>query len=516
MEFAEGEFGELFLFKLSENFGGSFRENGFEEDREVGAGLGGVGEDFSDAREFTFVLFHFPRLVALEVAVAVGDVGVDGEEGFGYFAGVHRFLVGGGGVRKGLAEGGIALVIGVGVTDGGVAKALGHVDGPVEEVAEVVGELGVKKHDEAGEVEVAVLSGADVTAEVVAESFRPELIGEFVGIDDVADGFGHFIAFHVPESVDEEGGHLLGLEAHGVEHAGPVDGVRGDEDVFSDDLEIGGPKGVEVGEVGAHGLLVSGEGDVVDKSVEPDVGHEIGIEGEGDTPGHAVLRAGDAEIGFAGAFNGVEDFLLPEFGNDFEVIVFDGALQPLGVVGEFEIPVLLFDFDDFAPFGTEVAFFIAVAVGKELLLTDRIVAGVGFFVELALGFELGEDGLDAGLVPVVGRFGPAIEFQSELFPELEEALGISRGEGGDVDALGLGRFHHLLPMLIDSGEVVSFFALEAGVSGENIGKDLLVGMTNMGFTVGVVDGGSDEFHREKTRILIARLSLPWRGFWRWL
>jgi hypothetical protein len=48
------------------------------------------------------------------------------------------------------------------------------------------------------------------------------------------------------------------------------------------------------------------------------------------------------------------------------------------VLAEFEIPVFLFELDDLAPLGAEVAGFVAVAVGEELLLAHRVVAGVGF------------------------------------------------------------------------------------------------------------------------------------------
>ena len=85
---------------MAENFRGSLREDGLEEDGEVGAGLGGVGEDFSDTWEFAFVLLHFPRLIALKVAVAVGDVGVDRLEGLIDIAVVHRFTIGGGGIGE--------------------------------------------------------------------------------------------------------------------------------------------------------------------------------------------------------------------------------------------------------------------------------------------------------------------------------------------------------------------------------------------------------------------------------
>ena len=122
----------------------------------MGAGLGGVAEDLTDAGEFAFVFLHFPGLVLLEVDVAVGDVVVDGLEGEAELAVLHGGGVGGGGFYEGFAEGEVCGIGGLGGADGGVAEAFGHVDGPVEEVAEVVCEFGVEEHDEAVEIEVAV------------------------------------------------------------------------------------------------------------------------------------------------------------------------------------------------------------------------------------------------------------------------------------------------------------------------------------------------------------------------
>ena len=232
--------------------------------------------------------------------------------------------------------------------------------------------------------------------------------------------------------MDEEGGHVGGFEAHGVKHAGPVDGMSGDKDVFPDNLEVGGPEGIKFRKVAAVRLPVSREGDVVDQSVEPDIGHEVRIEGEGNSPGESVLGPGDAEIGVTGSFDGVDDFCFTKFRDDFEIIIFDGGAQPVGVFGELEIPVFLFAFFHLTPFRAEVAFLVAVAVGQVLFLADGVEAGIGFFVERAFFLEVGENGLDTVFVPVVDRFGPAVVFDAEFLPELDEALGVSLGEGCDV------------------------------------------------------------------------------------
>ena len=59
------------------------------------------------------------------------------------------------------------------------------------------------------------------------------------------------------------------------------------------------------------------------------------------------------------------------------------------VLAEFEIPVFLLDLDDLTPFRAEISRFVAIAILEELLLPDRVEAGVGLLVELALFLEFG-------------------------------------------------------------------------------------------------------------------------------
>ena len=189
-------------------------------------------------------------MIPLQKAVAVHDVSVDGAEGDGDLIAIHGLLIAGGGLGEGLSEGLGFLVLVVGDPQW---SPFGEGEGAVEQVSEIVGELGVEEHDDAGQVEGAVFPAVDVADEVVAEGVDAEFLGDFRRVDDVSEGLGHLLflaslAFDVPPTVDEEGGHLLIGEAHGVEHAGPVDGVCGDEDVFADDVGVGGPERVEVGE----------------------------------------------------------------------------------------------------------------------------------------------------------------------------------------------------------------------------------------------------------------------------
>ena len=105
-------------------------------------------------------------------------------------------------------------------------------------------------------------------------------------------------------------------EAHGMKHAGPVNGVGGDHDVFADDVEVSGPKLLELGKIGVIFFQVSCEGDVVDEGVEPDIGDEVFVEEERNAPSEAFLGTRDAEVGRFRFFDGVEDFGFAEGGSD--------------------------------------------------------------------------------------------------------------------------------------------------------------------------------------------------------
>jgi hypothetical protein len=104
-----------------------------------------------------------------------------------------------------------------------------------------------------------------------------------------------------------------------MQHAEPVDAVGGDEDVLADDVHralVGGPESAKSGKSGIGRGAVSGEGHIVDERVEPDVGDEVGIEGNFDAPAQAFLRAGDAEVGAGIALQRVEQLGFAERGED--------------------------------------------------------------------------------------------------------------------------------------------------------------------------------------------------------
>ena len=250
----------------------------------------------------------------------------------------------------------------------------------------------------------------------------------------------------------EEGGHLLIAEAHGVEHAGPVDCVGGHEDVFTDDVGIGRPERFKVGEVASVLLAIAREGDVVDESVEPDVGDKVRIEGDLDAPVQALFGAGNTQVGFFGSLDGVEYFLAPKLWNDAEVAGVHRPLEPVCMIGEFEVPVLLFAFFHFAPLRAELSLLVPILFSQVLLLSDGVEPLVWFLVELALLVQSRKNTLHALLVALVSGFRPAVELDPELLPKREELLRVPLCQGGHIHFFLLGGLDHLVPMLIHAGE----------------------------------------------------------------
>jgi hypothetical protein len=115
--------------------------------------------------------------------------------------------------------------------------------------------------------------------------------------------------------VHEQPGDFFIREAEGVEHDGPVNAVRGHEDILADDVGVGGPEVLETRQAVAAIGKVTGKGDVVDERVKPDVGDVAGIEGQLDAPGEPLLGTGDREV--AGELaHGVEEFRVAEAGED--------------------------------------------------------------------------------------------------------------------------------------------------------------------------------------------------------
>ena len=125
------------------------------------------------------------------------------------------------------------------------AVAARHADRAINQIAEVVGQVGIVARLETLFVEVGVLTCRDVTHEVIAQSFRAVAVGQRIGIDHIARAFAHLGATEVPPAMNQELRH--DLKARRLEHDRPVNSVRRNQNIFADDLHVAGPEFREIG-----------------------------------------------------------------------------------------------------------------------------------------------------------------------------------------------------------------------------------------------------------------------------
>ena len=285
----------------------------------------------------------------------------------------------------------------------------------------------------------------------------------------------------------KEGGDFGVGEAEGVKHDGPVHTVGGDEDVLADDMGGGGPETAKGGEWASGLSQVTGEGEIIDEGVEPDVGDVLGVKGQLDAPGEPGFGAGNTEVARQ-SFDGIAQLRETEGGDDEVFVGIDELQEPFPVLGEFEVPVFLLQFDDLSPFGAEFARFIAFLIGQELFLADAVEAFVSLFDELAFVVETLEDLLHNALMRWCGRGSPSVEVDLKFLPKLEEFGGATVCEFLGRHPFFFGGLLDLLPVLIHAGQKKNGATTEFFEPGENIGEDFFVGVADVGRRVGVVDG----------------------------
>ena len=113
-----------------------------------------------------------------------------------------------------------------------------HGDGAVDQIAQIVREIGVVPTDDRLVGYRSVVVVGHFREGIVAHAVHGEALCEVIGVDHVAAGLGHFVRTEIEPGVTDYGFRKLKTERH--EEDRPVYRVETD-DVLSDDVEIGGP-----------------------------------------------------------------------------------------------------------------------------------------------------------------------------------------------------------------------------------------------------------------------------------
>src|SRR5262249_19522106 len=141
---------------------------------------------------------------------------------------------------------------------------------PIEQIAELIGELGVAGAGEGREREVAVAPQREAAEQVVAETVAADAVDELERIDAVAEALADLATIDGEEAMHDD--------VRACEERGPVDAVKARE-VLADDMDAPlalGPEALEA-RARARGVRIDTRieiverADVVRERVEPDI-----------------------------------------------------------------------------------------------------------------------------------------------------------------------------------------------------------------------------------------------------
>ena len=81
------------------------------------------------------------------------------------------------------------------------------------------------------------MAGGDVAHQIVAQRVCAVFTDEDKWVDNIAGALAHLRAAQIPPAVNEQLRHLVVRESDRVQHDEPVNAVRRNENVFTDNLQ---------------------------------------------------------------------------------------------------------------------------------------------------------------------------------------------------------------------------------------------------------------------------------------
>ena len=254
-------------------------------------------------------------------------------------------------------------------------------------------------------------------------------------------------------------------------------------DVLADDVDVRRPEfEFRVRECGAG---------VIHQRVEPDVGDELLVEGQGNAPVQPRQRTRDAQVFERVVFEKAEDFIAAVIRRDERRIRFDVINEPLLMGPQLEPIVAFLQFDDLTVSRIKRPVGQAVFVSQESFFLGRVKAFVGCLVKMSCVVELRKKRLDEFLVT---RLGGADEIIIGQFKFLRKRLPV----GGQFVAVGLrcfafgdGGLLDLLAVFVQAGQGKNLLAQTAPRPRDHVSDDHFVSMAQMRLAVHVINRGGD-------------------------
>ena len=361
---------------------------------------------------------------------------------------------------------------------------LHHAGGAADQIAQLVGKVGVDGGDQQLVGEVAVGAEGEGAQQEEPQGIHAEHLGQGIGVDNIALGLGHFAAVDHQPAVAV---HMLGQgQTHAHQHGGPDDGVEPD-DLLAHDVIVGGPIAVEI--MVAVVIQTQGGG-VVEQGVHPHVHHVAGVEVHGNAPVEA--GTGNAQILQTG-LDEVVDHLIDAGTGLQEIGVLQQMLHLVGVLAQTEEIGLLLGVVDFTAAVGALAVH-QLAFRPEGLARGAVLALIGALVNVTVFIHLLEDLLHGLAVIVVGGADEPVVGDVHQLPQITDAAravhdAVHEGLGGHAGFLGFGL--DLLAVLVGAGQEHHVVALQTLIAGDGVGGHGAVAVADVELVRGVVNRCGD-------------------------
>ena len=366
--------------------------------------------------------------------------------------------------------------------DRAVQMAIDQGERPRQQVAQVVGQVGVVAFDQPGLAGVAVVAVRQDAQQIVADRVGPVAVGELEGVEHVAERLAHLAAVGTGQVAADQDA-LRQRQAGRLEHGRPEHGVLA-QDVLADQVPGARPERAV-----ARVVRVAERGDVVDQRVAPDVGDVRVVPRQADAPWQPVARAGDRQVADRRAQQA--EHLRPVAGRmDPAGVRFQELAQPVAVLLHAEEVVA------FAAQDRRVAVLRQLAVDQLVLshvafLADRVQPFVLAVVDVARVVDALQDGAHHALVALLGGADEVVVGDVERLPRIAEAAADLVDERLRLPAGFGGGVVDLLAVLVGAGEEPGVVAVRAVPARQEVGGHRGVGVTDVRLVVHVVDRGGD-------------------------
>ena len=446
-----------------------------------------------------------PRLRVLDVMVGGMDKLHDLVLGAHVIEHVHL-----GGIAVENAVGDLRERVGKRIRRGGLRrcaaiKVLGaHVERAAHEIAPAIGKVGVVNLLHALKADGAIGTRHDVGHEVIAIALDTKQIDDVGRSDSVTAALGHLLRLarlgiaHGKETVSK---NVLGQALSDRHKHGGPDHAMETNDVLAHDVVLGGPAVRELGtRLGRIDTITHG-GHVVEKRIEPDVGHMTLVKRHRNTPVKA--RAAHRKIVKA-ALDKATDLVHAERGLDkigMLVIELEQFILERGKLEE--VGLLLHALERTMAVGAQVLTLATVllvalldlGLGEVGLVGNAIPTVVAALVQVARFLHALPEVLHGMTLAWLGSADKIVIGDLELFPKVLEVRSLAIGPLLRSHAMlgsGLG---NLLTMLVHAGQELDVVAGGATIARLHVGKNRRIRRSQMRIGIDVVNRRGDKERR---------------------